>query len=179
MQVYSVINENFSKESMKTTLKKCYLIAIVVLLPQFIFADEKQEMLAKFVITDATQNGQDLTPAYLEDGAYIVFYTSGDDKSLYMANFWPKSKTQSYGAVYSMESKNFEETEKQYKADIFIFNWRYINTYDQKKGTAKVEVTKIYKPQGVAFIIKIIPENLDILIYKGYMEGSVDFKSYD
>ena len=164
---------------MKTTLKYCYLIAMMVLLPKVLFAGDRQEEVAKFVITDASSNGVDQTPQYLEAGAYLVFYTTGDDKSLYMANFWPKSDSQSYGAVYSMESKNYEETDKQYEADIFRFNWRYINTYDQKRGTAKVEVTKIYKPQGIAFIIKIIPENLDILIYKGYMEGTVDFNSYN
>lgn len=164
---------------MKITFKYCYLIAMVVFLPQLIFADDKQEVLAKFVITDATQNGHDITQIYLENRAYLIFYTSGDDKSLCMANFWTKSDSQSYGGVYSMESKTIEETDKQYKADIFRFNWRYINTYDEKRGTAQVEVTKIYKPQGIAFIIKIIPENLDILIYKGYMEGSVDFNSYD
>ena len=164
---------------MKTTIKNCYLIAILMLLPQFIWADEKQEIVAKFVITDVSQNGQDMTPTYLENGAYLVFYTSGDDKTLCMANFWPKTDSQSYGEVYSMEKKTIEETDKQFKADIFRFNWGYTNTYDKKRGTAKVEVTKIYKPQGVAFIIKIIPENLDILIYKGYMDGSVDFSSYN
>ena len=34
---------------------------------------------------------------------------------------------------------------------------------------------KVYKPQGVAFTVKIIPENLDIIVYKGYMEGTIDF----
>lgn len=164
---------------MKTTLKNIYLLAMIVLLPQLIFADNKQEVLAKFIITDASENGQDITPTYLENGAYLVFYTSGNEKGLCMANFFPKTDSQSYGEVYSMESKTFEETDKQYKADIFKFNWRYINTYDEKRGTSQVEVTKIYKPQGVAFIVKIIPENLDILIYKGYMEGSVNFNSYD
>ena len=163
---------------MKTTLKYSYLISIIVLLPQILFASEKQEEVAKFVITDASMNGADVTLQYLEAGAYLVFYTIGDDKSLYMANFWQKFDSQSYGAVYSLESKTIEETDKQYKTDIFRFNWRYINTYDEKRGTAKVEVTKIYKPQGIAFIVKIIPENLDILIYKGYMDGSVDFDSF-
>lgn len=164
---------------MKTALKHCYLTVIIVLLPQLLIAGDKQEEVARFVITDATQNGQDMTQDYLENGAYLVFYTSGDDNTLYMANFWPKTDSQSYGEVYSLETKSYEETSEQYEVDIIRFNWRYINTYDKKRGTAKVEVTKIYKPQGIAFIIKIIPENLDILIFKGYMDGSVDFSSYN
>ena len=39
-------------------------------------------------------------------------------------------------------------------------------------------MTKIYKPQGVAFTLKMVLPNLDILEYKGYMEGSLDFNNY-
>jgi hypothetical protein len=46
-------------------------------------------------------------------------------------------------------------------------------------GTAKVRVLKTYKPQGIAVTVKIIPENLEILIYKGYLEGSIDFSAFD
>ncbi|MBV6440816.1 MAG: hypothetical protein EPGJADBJ_02491 [Saprospiraceae bacterium] len=81
--------------------------------------------------------------------------------------------------MYSTESTKRKETYETYEADIFYFNWRYINTYDEKKGTAKVQLVKIYKPQGIAFVLKIIPENLDIIIYKGYMEGTIDFSNYD
>ena len=78
-----------------------------------------------------------------------------------------------------MGTKHIPEDDKNYEADIFFFQWRYINTYDTKKGTAKVELLKIYKPQGIYFELKIIPENLDILIYKGFMEGSLDLTVYD
>ena len=164
---------------MKRIINKFRLIALCILLPFAGYATENQNMIAKFVITDASQNGVDVTPTYLENGAYIVFYSIENDNSLYMANFFPKAETQSYGAVYSFENSTLEETAEQYKVDIFNFNWRYINTYDSKKGTAKVQVSKIYKPQGIGFVIKIIPENLDILIYKGYMDGTVDFSSYN
>lgn len=77
-----------------------------------LFARDKQEEVAKFVITDASMNGVDQTPQSLEAGAYLVFYTTGVDKELYMSNFWPKSDSQGYGAVYSMKSENLEETDK-------------------------------------------------------------------
>jgi hypothetical protein len=139
---------------------------------------QKQETLARFIITDASKNGIDETPTMLSNNAFTVFYTSSNDGLIYMANVWEKSNSQSFGPMYSVQSKKNRETYETYEADIFHFNWRYINSYNNKKGTAKVQVIKIYKPQGVAFTVKIIPENLDIIVYKGYMEGTIDFSDY-
>ncbi len=139
---------------------------------------QESDVLAKFIITDATSNGTNITQQILKEKAFIVFYHNQDDKELAMANVWPKSNTQSYGRTYGMTHKELKNSISDYKKDIFNFNWAYSNSYDEKKGTAKVELQKIYKPQGVAFVITIIPEDLDILIYKGYLEGSVDFSSF-
>lgn len=139
----------------------------------------QQKTIAKFIITDASTNGVDETPILLDQGAYTVFYTSRNDGLLYMANYWPKAGSQSYGPMYSSQTASYNETYESYKADIFHYRWRYINSYDSKKGTASVQFTKIYKPQGIAFVLKIIPENLDIIIYKGYMEGTLDFSQYN
>ncbi len=135
----------------------------------------EQNILAKFIITDASKNGFDNTTTILEQGAYTVFYTFENDGLIYMANYWPKNKSQSYGPMYSTKTTSYNET---YEADIFNYNWRYTNDYDGKSGIAKIQLTKIYKPQGVSFILKIIPENLDVIVYKGYMEGSIDFSQY-
>lgn len=161
-------------------MRRKYLVILVLFLFTFVnvLFGQRQETLAKFIITDAITNGIDVTPTLLANKAYTVFYTSDNDGLIYMANVWPKSNSQSYGPMYSVESENKRETYETYKADIFYFNWRYINTYDNKTGTAKVQVIKIYKPQGVAFTVKIIPENLDIIVYKGYMEGTIDFSDY-
>jgi hypothetical protein len=141
-------------------------------------SSSEQKVIAKFVITDASVNGVDNTPIILDQGAYTVFYNFKNDGLIYMANYWPKNDSQSYGPMYSAENQSLNETYETYKADIFYYNWRYTNDYDGKSGTAKVQFTKIYKPQGVAFVLKIIPENLDIIIYKGYMEGTIDFSQY-
>lgn len=157
---------------------KLYSILILLVLISNGVLAQRQETLAKFIITDATMNGVDATPTILSNKAYTVFYKSDNDGLIYMANVWPKSNSQSYGPMYSIENQKKRETYETYEADVFYFNWRYINTYDNKKGTAKVQVIKIYKPQGVAFTVKIIPENLDITVYKGYMEGTIDFSDY-
>lgn len=152
-------------------------LALLIFSTSGLFA-QNQETLAKFIITDASSNGVDETPYLLKVGAYTVFYTSDNDGLLYMANVWPNNNSQSFGPMYSTETASYNETYETYKADFFYYNWRYVNDYDSKKGTAIVQFIKIYKPQGVAFILEIIPENLDIIIYKGYMEGTIDFSRY-
>jgi len=157
---------------------KFYLILILLIFSTSVLSAQNQKTLAKFIITDASKNGIDQTPYLLKAGAYTVFYKSYNDGLLYMANVWPNDNSQSYGPMYSTETTSYNETYESYKADIFYYNWRYINDYDSKKGTAKVQFIKVYKPQGVTFVLKIIPENLDLIIYKGYMEGTVDFSEY-
>jgi hypothetical protein len=158
-------------------MKKIILI-ITLSLNAILFAqNNNQETLSKLIITDASDNGNDITETILEQNGYLVFYTDAE-KNLFMANVWEKNDTQSFGRLYNTEHKKLKETYESYEADIFYFRWRYINTYDTKKGTASVELIKIYKPQGVTFKIKIVPENLDVLVYKGYMEGTLDLNKY-
>lgn len=145
---------------------------LFILLPFLIFS--QQQTLAKFIITDASVNKSDVTETYLDAGGYIVFYTNSEG-NFHMANVMSKRDTQSFGRLYSSEHSKLKETYEKYEADIFYFNWRYTNDYDSKKGTAKVKLVKIYKPQGIIFSCTIIPEDLDVLEYKGYMDGSVDF----
>jgi hypothetical protein len=138
-----------------------------------------QEIIANFQISDGTSNGVDITPTLLEQNAYLVIYRDMASKAIYMANFWEKNDTQSYGSIYSMEEKHIKGENENYEADLFYFQWSYINTYDNKKGTAKVELMKVYKPQGIYFKMTIIPENLDVLVYRGFMKGTLDLTIYD
>lgn len=161
-------------------MEKLLFLVLLSILPFSSFSQtEVQKIIAKFNITDAKLNGNDVTPIYLNWEAYTVFYTSGDDGLIYMANVAPKNNTQSFGPMYGITSEKVKETFENYEADFFYFNWKYTNDYDDKTGTAKVQVIKVYKPQGVAFTVKIITENLDIIVFKGYMEGSIDFSVYD
>ncbi len=136
----------------------------------------QQETLARFIITDARLNGLDYTDHYVGSGGYIVFYEVEGD--LYLANVLGNKNTQSFGELYSMNVQEIQETDENYYTEIYSFRWSYINDYDSKKGTATVQFTKVFKPVGVAFICKIIPENLDVLEYRGFMEGSIDFSDY-
>ena len=151
----------------------------VALLPLSTLCQEgDQTILAKFTITDAKENGVDITPILLEAGAYTVFYTGTDEDVIYMANVWPNNDSQSYGPMYGVETEKIEESYDNYEADYFAFNWAYSNDYDGETGTARVEVIKVYKPQGVAFVLSMVAENLDVYVYKGFMEGTIDFSLY-
>lgn len=147
----------------------------------FVFAynlmAQQQNTLAKFVIQDARINHEDVTLTYLRSGGYIVFYEN-QYGYLNMANVMSNRNTQSYGRLYSVNHKKIEETSTEYEADIFDFRWSYVNDYDGKEGTAQVRLVKIFKPAGVAFQCTIIPENLDLIEYKGFMEGTINFSKY-
>jgi hypothetical protein len=138
-----------------------------------------QEIIAKFQISDGTENGLDITPTLLEQNAYLVIYQDMVSKAIYMANFWEMNNTQSYGSIYAIEEKHIEADDENYEADSYSFQWAYSNTYDNKRGTAKVELLKVYKPQGVYFKMTIIPEDLDVLVYRGFMNGTLDLTAYD
>lgn len=164
---------------MNISFKQFTVTFILTLSTTILFSqNEKNDVLAKFIITEATINGIDETAFYLDQSCYTVFYTFEKDNLIYMANYCDKENTQSFGPMYATESLNHEETSETYEAEEFNFSWRYTNNYNDNTGTAKVLFTKIYKPNGITFTIKIIPKNLDLIVFSGYMEGSIDFSKY-
>ena len=102
-----------------------------------------QNVIANFEVYDARYNGDDITPDLIENKASLVIYKDYD--TLMLSNFWEKANSQSYGEIYSIEKEFFAETETKYKAITYNFQWSYINTYDDKKGTAKIKLILIYK----------------------------------
>lgn len=165
-------------------MKKIFVLFVLFIVVSHLplYSQDKannQETLAKLTIVDWTKNGENMTAAISDQNAFLVIYKNQETNELLMANFWQKSNSQSFGQIYSIESKHIKESVENYESDLFFFQWGYINTYDGKKGTAKVELLKVYKPQGIYFKMTIMPENLDILIYQGYMEGSLDLSVYE
>ena len=138
---------------------------------------QDQEKIGKFIITEATLNGNDLTQWYFDRKQFIVFYKN-KAQQLCMANVSGINDDQSYGTLSSFKQEKIKETDKTYKIDIFNFRWKYYNTYDNNTGYATIVFTKVYKPQGVLFTIKMVQANLDVLNLKGYMEGSLNLNDY-
>ena len=156
-------------------LKIVFTIIICVLYSS-INAQEKsesQEAFATFEINDARDNGDDITPEALEENAKLVLYKSTNEKEIMLSNYWGKSNSQSFGRIYSITKEENAATETEYGYALYNFQWSYSNSYDNKKGTAKIRLFVIYKPQGIYFECTVLPENLDELIYKGRMEGNL------
>jgi hypothetical protein len=149
------------------------MLFLIILLTGFFQSAYSQ---AEFIITDARRNDQDITEWALNNGAKIVFYVPEDSPGeVFMSNYMSVANTQSWGRTYEMNKEHFDETETSFETDVFTFKWSYQNSYDTKKGTAQVSLTKIFKPQGVVVSIQMITESLDILEYKGYLEGTLQF----
>lgn len=130
--------------------------------------------IARLAIADARLNKIDVTPQYTNGKAYLIFYRIKGTEGLYFANIFEGRNTQSYGLVYNLESKTIQETTENYKSDVISFKWSYVNDYDKKEGTATVRLALIYKPAGVDYTLTMVPENLDMLVYKGYVDGSLN-----
>lgn len=129
---------------------------------------------AEFIITDARNNDEDITEWALSNGAKIIFYRPEEfPNEVFMSNYMSEANTQSWGRTYDMSKEHFDETETSFETDVFTFKWSYQNSYDTKKGTAQVSLTKIFKPQGVVVSIRMITESLDVLDYKGLFERHV------
>lgn len=134
--------------------------------------NQEQKEVARFYVTNATTNGVDITEDVLDGGAFTVFYEIGN--ITYMANCFANNNSQSYGRIYNMQYTNNPETATEYESDVFRFAWNYSNTYDSKSGTCQCELTKIYKPQGVVSVLRMITESLDVIEYTGYLDGSLN-----
>lgn len=157
-------------------MEKRILFICIVLLNIITISAQEQKEVARFYITHASRNGQDITEWAISRKIYTVFYTIGDEP--YIANVSEVDDEQSWGKLWGFKNETREETSTQYKTDIFYFNWNYSNSYDSKNGTCKVQFLKIYKPQGVVSMLKLITESLDVTEYIGYMDGSIDFSKF-
>lgn len=157
-------------------MKKLIFFICVLLFNINTMLAQEQKEIARFYVTHASLNGNDITEWAVNRNMFTVFYTINGE--LYMANVSDSNDDQSWGKVWGFRNETREETSTDYKVDIFYFNWNYSNSYDSNKGTCKVQFLKIYKPQGIVSKLKLITESLDLTEYIGYMEGSIDFSNY-
>ena len=134
----------------------------------------EQKTITKLIISDAKENGIDISQHIIEQQAYLAFYLL-EDKSLCLANVWAKNNSSSFGRIFDKKYHKLVESKTEYESHLMSFKWSYQNSYNTKKGTANCELIITHKPIGKAFILTIIPENLDVFIYKGYIEGSLNF----
>ena len=158
-------------------MKKVICILSLLLISTISWSQSVQETIATFVIREASLNNEDITPIALDASQYLVFYTIENEKETYLANVWKSTDNQVYGKIYNVEVNEIEETSTSYRSQEFTFSWRY--AYDQENSTIKtanVYLSKIHKPNGITYVMKIVDADLDVFIYKGFMQGSFDIK---
>jgi hypothetical protein len=161
---------------MKRSIKFLTLVLLAFTLTTLSFTQSSAQgkVYAKFIIQDARKNDTDISKQWVKEKAYLAIYTTEDEaEDIYFANVNPTQETQSYGAIFDLKVTTDPETEKSYETETFNFKWSYANSYNDKEGTASVKLVKIRKSVGVAFTCTIVTETLDIVVYNGYMEGSL------
>ncbi len=155
-------------------MKKIFLIITISLCCCTFSLAQNQKKLFELRILEFTKNGEDYTSWIAERKQSFIFYIhDGED---YLANYCNSctDNTQSHGRVYNFnEVSSAKETDKQYGYTNYSFTWRYFNSYDNKSGSADVKLFVVYKPNGNTFTMKVILSNMDVMIYKGYIEESM------
>ena len=71
-------------------------------------------------------------------------------------------------------SINFHHELNSDTIQVVFFDWHYKNSYDDRQGTAKAKIV-LYDD---IFSLRIVTEDLEILIYDGYAEGEIDFSEF-
>lgn len=152
---------------------KRFLLAVVALVAATasVFAQGGKDEV-RFYVMKATIDGVDVTKQIEGKGVYTVFYEQ--DGEIYMANVWEATHSQSWGPIRKLRHKSVDATDKEYSRDEYLFEWSYKNTYDKEKGVCKVLLSKVYTPNGVVSVLKILQKSGELTEYVGYMDGSLD-----
>lgn len=147
---------------------KRLIFSILVLI--YIGSVVGQSTDVSYKVTNYSVNGENYDDLALMEDVSLVFYID-DDQSPCFANIWRASESQSYGRVYALKKVEYEETDSTYAMNEIKFTWKYINSYDDKRGNAAVTIQNIYIGNSVLFNAEIVVmDNLEVLNLRGYLE---------
>lgn len=126
--------------------------------------------LLTFKVTNYSINGQNFDQVALDQNLSLSFYYC-DDGQLCFTNHFRNPDSQSYGGVYGLKKKHFEETTESYAIDEFQFTWNFFNTYDSNSGEAAVTMNYIYIGNTVKMVAEVLVlKTNELLIFEGYFE---------
>lgn len=144
-----------------------WLILIILAVGNSAYAQYMdQPPLEKYKINTATMNGRNISPTLLAANAHTIFYKNRGSRKRWMANVWGNARSQSYGRMYSIKKIRTNNPNTK----VLRFKWEYVNTYDEKKGIALVEVEKTTKSGKILLSMKMTLENSDLIVYSGTKE---------
>lgn len=121
-------------------------------------------------IVQAEIDKEDYSEQHYRNEAFLAFYKR--ECTDYFAYVWQKIGTQSYGKVTLLKDN---ETERERE---LTFLWKYVNSHDDRTGTAQILLRLINRPVIVAFQLSILTESGSLSMYKGYVNGSLNWKPY-
>lgn len=123
-----------------------------------------------YKVTNYLINGVNYDNLALQADVSLSFYMC-DNNTLCFTNNWRNNNSQSYGGVYSFNSRDIPETSDSYGSKEFKFTWNFFNTYDSKRGQAHVTISNIYIGNTVKFVAEIVVlDTNEVLTFKGYLE---------
>ena len=94
-------------------MKRFIFLICVTLLHLNTISAQQQKEIARFYVTHASHNGNDITEWAVNRKVFTVFYTINDEP--YMANVSDVDDDQSWGKVWGFKNETREETAKDYK----------------------------------------------------------------
>ena len=145
---------------------KNFILLLFSIISLSVFSQEESQV-RKLIILDSRFNGTDVTDWSFDNGNYLMLYTDQSD-NLCLTNI--TNFGQSYGQLITLDAKAYPETKEKYYTEVYKFRWKYYNTYDKHNGSSLIKLILINKPNAVIFELKMLHENTDTGVYKGYLE---------
>lgn len=125
-------------------------------------------------IIQAKRDGKDFSELCYRNEAFLAFYERNG--LLHFANVWQKTGKQLYGEVTQLEHTEDENTE--YKTESTSYLWHYSRNENKQTGTAIILLRLIYRPVAVAFELSVLTEGAEMLMFKGYVNSSLNWKPF-
>ena len=92
----------------------------------------------------------DYSDQYIEQRAYMKFYTIEGDTNLYFANIMPKAQSQSFGYIRDLTKISYSAAGGT--IDALKFYWYFENTYNNVKSIAKIIFVDTGKDESPEFL---------------------------
>lgn len=118
-----------------------------------------------YKIESAIFDTLDYSDYYIEQSAYMKFYTLEGDTNLYFANIMPKAQTQSFGNIKDLTKISYPA--KGGTIDAIKFYWYYENTYDNVQGIAKIIFVEIEEVENPEFLCLMVLNANKYNVYTG------------
>lgn len=112
--------------------------------------------IEQYKILEGEKNGVNTTE-YLQtvDPYSMLYYLKEDTSTVYFMNYFRKDETFSTGPIYNLQIDDYYQKEDDLPGRILTFLWDYENSYNDKTGTASVQIYKVEELHQTSALIKI------------------------